>query len=84
MKFIVAIGGQDAILTSDQLDQLVAILGAAHRIENKWVGSGKGDNGDSYLKLIRTYSASDMSVKIMTDQDFDARVLITKMQDEQA
>lgn len=83
MKFTIDIGGTRAILEGKQLGQLVNILQRAHRIEQKWVGDGKGHGGGNYLNLLRQFEpSSNMSVRVMADDEFGALELVTKMEDE--
>jgi len=83
MKFKLEIGGTTVLLDYKQLNALVKLLEGVERIEEKYVGSSKGPNGTSYLKLIRPYQPMDnFRFNGMTDEEYGALQLVTKLEDE--
>jgi hypothetical protein len=83
MKFKIDIAGTSVFLSPEQLGQLVIMLGDATRIEEKYVGTGKGPNGASYIKLIRSYQPSEhFRPYCVTDDEYAAMELVTKLEDE--
>jgi hypothetical protein len=67
------------------MQELVRGLDGAEKITNKYVGNKKGDDNSDYLKFIEPYCASDaLSVRIMSDETYETRKLVTKLQMENA
>lgn len=85
MRFIIDIGGTRAILDGKQLNKLVDLLQTAKRIDQKWVGDGKGHGGTNYLHLLRPFDpANNMTLKVMPDDELGALELVTKLEDEKS
>lgn len=83
MRFKVDIGGTTMILTDKQMAAVVRALDAAERIEDKYIGSNKGTGGGNYLKLIRSMAPSEaLRVNVMSDSEYEAMKLVTKLEDE--
>jgi hypothetical protein len=83
MKFKLDICGTTVLLDYKQLNALAKALEGAERIEDKYVGSSKGPNGASYLKLVRPYQPMDnFKFNGMTDDEYGALQLVTKLEDE--
>jgi len=83
MKFKIELCGTTLLLDYKQLNALTKLLEDVERIEEKYVGSNKGPNGASYLKLIRTYQPMDhFRFTGMTDEEYGALQLVTKLEDE--
>jgi hypothetical protein len=85
MRFIINIEGTPVLLTLDQLQYLVHGLEGAEKITSKYIGGKKGDDNTDYLKLIDPYFASDaLSTRVMSNDTYEARKLVTKLQMENA
>lgn len=83
MRFKVDIGGTTVLLTDKQVAALTRIVDGAERIEEKYVGSNKGSGGTNYLKLVRSFAPSEnLRVNIMSDTEYEAMRLVTKLEDE--
>ena len=80
MKYGVSIGGQLVWLSQDQLTGLADLLHGAHQYKDEYVGSGKGDDGGNYVKLIKPFDLEEnLTVKTMVDDRYGALVLKTKL-----
>ena len=55
MKYGVSIGGQLVWLDQDQLTGLADLLHAAKQSKDEYIGSGKGDDGGNYVKLLKPF-----------------------------
>lgn len=85
MRFIINVEGTPVLLTLDQMNELVKVLEGSEKITNKYVGNKKGDDNTDYLKLIDPYCASEaLSIRVMSDELYDTRKLVTKLQMENA
>ena len=85
MRFIINVEGTPVLLTLDQMHELVKVLEGSEKITNKYVGNKKGDDNTDYLKLIDPYCASDaLSVRVMSNELYDTKKLVTKFQMENA
>lgn len=83
MKFKVEICGTSVLLDYKQLNALTKVLEGTERIEEKYVGSSKGPGGSNYLKIIRPYQPMDnFRFNGMTDEEYGALQLVTKLEDE--
>lgn len=83
MKFKVDVGGTTLLLSNKQLEALTKILDDTERIEDKYVGSNKGTNGTSYVKLIRSFVPSEhFRCAVMSDTEYGAMKLVTTLEDE--
>lgn len=83
MKFKVDIGGTTMILTDKQLAAMTRVIDSAERIEDKYIGNNKGTGGGNYLKLVRPMAPSEtLRVYVMSDSEYEAMKLVTKLEDE--
>jgi len=83
MKFKIEICGTSVLLDYNQLNTVLNALEGAERIEEKYIGSNQGTNGTNYLKLIRPYQPMDhFRLNGMTDEEYGALQLVTKLEDE--
>lgn len=83
MRFTIDIGGTTMLLTDKQVNALVKVLDGVDRIEAKYVGSNLGPGKTNYLKLIRPLVPSEtVRVNIMSDTEYEALKLVTKLEDE--
>lgn len=82
MRFKVELGGNSLLLTDKQMAALVKTIDGAERIEEKYIGS-KPSGGGNYLKLIRSFTSSEyMRVNVMSESEYEAMKLVTKLEDE--
>ena len=81
MRFMTTISNVEVIMTPDTLEALINLLANTHRIEDKWVGSGKGEDGSNYIKLVRAFQTKDIVLKVMSDSDYEGRVALTAIHD---
>ena len=82
MKFKINIANKEVLLTSEQLSVIVDTLHGIDTLTSEYVGSGKGDNGTNYIRLIRQLDVSDISVSPLADEYVDTVRLRTKMHDD--
>lgn len=84
MKYGITVGSNHIVwLDQDKLNALADILHGALQTKDEYVGSGKGDDGGNYSKLIRPFDMEEnLPVKVMLPDRFDALVLKTKLHDE--
>lgn len=84
MKYILNIENRLMLLTSERLEAIVTVLDGCECIENKYVGSGKGVNGNSYVEVLAQPRMRDMlKLSVLTDVEHEALRVITKLSEEQ-
>ena len=82
MKLILDINNTKVLLDTEQIRQIADILYGCELIEQKYVPSS-GTTKSSYLDLIKPAVLRDiLKLSIMTQIEYDALVLITKLQGE--
>ena len=80
MKFVLQIGDLTALLSEAQLEVLTGLLDGSEVVANKYLGTGLGSNGTSYLELIEAVDVrKSLGIKVMTTQEYDGMKLITKL-----
>ena len=80
MKYIVQIAGQKVLLDETRMSELVNTLVGAEKLDEVYIGSGKGDDGSNYSKQIRPFEMeTQLSVNVIPDTYYDAIVLKTKL-----
>lgn len=80
MKFLLQIGDLTALLSEAQLEVLTGLLDGSEVVANKYLGSGLGSNGTSYLELIEPVEVrKSLGIKVMTTQEYDGMKLIAKL-----
>lgn len=83
MMFVLKVGDDEVVLNADQFDALTSILSEASVLKNEWVGKGKGDDGDSYVRIVRAYATEKLLRPfVMTDDTYGALEFKTKLFDE--
>jgi hypothetical protein len=84
MYLMTKINGDDVLMTVEQMDTMVAILRSSARTFNEYVGGAKGDDGGSYVKLLRPAVTADswLECRAIPDDWVEAMRLKTKMHDE--
>ena len=82
MKLILEINGMKLLLDADQVRQVADLLHGCEYFESKYIPSS-GNTKSSYIDLIKPISVREvLKVHIMNQTDYDALVLITKLQGE--
>ena len=80
MKYIMLIDSQKVLLTHEQLEKIVAVIDGSEIVKSEYVGSGKGENGSSYINLLDTPKLSEiLSFKVMSDVEYGALVTMTEV-----
>ena len=83
MKFVLQIGDLTALLSEAQLEVLTGLLDGSEVVTNKYLGSGLGSNGTSYLELIEPVEVrKSLGIKVMTTQEYEGMKLIAKLHRE--
>lgn len=86
MKFTFTVCGTTVLMTAEQLEAMSRILENCEALHDHSVGKDLGTHGYnmSYIHHIRPYSVNEsLSVKIMTDEQYEATKLITKLNKEE-
>jgi len=80
MHSIMKVGDKKFVLTSTQLDAILDVLFDAPIIHTEFVGTGKGDEGTAYVKLLkRVVSEDGLNVDTMPDAYIAALEFKTKL-----
>ena len=83
MKYIVTLDGRKMIFTDAQLTTLIDLLDEVPILTEEYIGTGKGDDGGAYkLHIRRLKVESDLTVRTMSENRFQALLLKTKLYDE--
>lgn len=86
LNFVISVGSQKAILNNDQLDALVKVLLGCEVIQERWVGSGKGNkgSGNEYLQVIAPFQLDDgdLNLRLMSQEQIDAIKFVQKQQEK--
>lgn len=81
MKFTINIDGTNVIVSATQLESIADALRDTEMVHSKYMGSGKGSNGNDYLQLLQPYDIrSQMVIRAMPDPEYDALKFITASQ----
>ena len=81
MKFTINIDGATVILSQTQLEIIADALRDTEMVQSKYMGSGKGTNGNDYLSVLQPYDIrSQMVIRAMPDPEYDALKFITASQ----
>jgi len=81
MKLILEINGMKLLLDADQVRQVADLLHGCEYLESKYIPSS-GNTKSSYIDLIKPVVREVLKVHIMNQIEYDALVLITKLQGE--
>lgn len=82
MKFIVELNGTRILMDAEQASTLTNLLQGLEQITNKYISS-TGTTKSSYLKLLEPLVVMDtLKFGAMSDEEYSAMVLITKLQTE--
>ena len=80
MKYIIEISGNRLLLSDVQMTALDEVLIGATREDSVFAGSGKGDDGGIYRKLIAPFVFDEhVTLKTMSEDRYEALVLKTKL-----
>jgi hypothetical protein len=80
MKYIIEISGNRLLLSDVQMTALDEVLIGATREDSVFAGSGKGDDGGIYRKLISPFVFDEhVTLKTMSEDRYEALVLKTKL-----
>ena len=80
MKFVLQIGDLSALLSEAQLEVLISVIDGNEILNSKYVGTGLGSNGTSYLEMIEPVDVrKSLGIKVMTTQEYEGMKLITKL-----
>ena len=85
MKFTFTVCGTTVLMTAEQLEAISLILEYCDALHDHSVGKDLGTHGYnmSYIHHIKPYNVTDsLSVKIMSDEQYEATKLITKLNKE--
>lgn len=81
MKFTINIDGATVILSQTQLEIIADALRDTEMVQSKYMGSGKGTNGNDYLSVLQPYDIrSQMVIRALPDPEYDALKFITANQ----
>lgn len=81
MKFTINIDGATVILSQTQLEIIADALRDTEMVQSKYMGSGKGTNGNDYLSVLQPYDIrSQMVIRALPDPEYDALKFITASQ----
>lgn len=80
MKFIVELNGTRILMDAEQASALTNLLQGLEQVTNKYI-SASGTTKSSYLKVLEPLVVMEtLKFGAMADEEYDAMVLITKLQ----
>ena len=80
MKIRMKIADKDVLLSVAQYEAILEVLLNADEMRNKYVGSGKGENGTNYVRVIAPLDITeDVTIRTMPDGEYEAVVLKCKL-----
>ena len=80
MKFLVQIGSLNALFSEAQLAVLTDLMEGSEVMTNKYLGTGLGSNGTSYLEMIESVTVrKSLDIRAMPTQEYEGMKLITKL-----
>ena len=83
MMYVIKLANQDVLLDNEAMDKLLEIFDGAWKVQSEYAGSGKGDDGTNYVKVLRRLTTeTDITLTAMSNDRFDALMLKTKLYDE--
>lgn len=81
MKFTINIDGATVILSQTQLEIIADALRDTEMVQSKYMGAGKGTNGNDYISTLQPYDIrSQMVIRALPDPEYDALKFITASQ----
>lgn len=83
MKFMITVDGRSVLLTEQDLDRIVPVLNEAEEVDNKWVGTGKGDNGGDYIRSLKPCNRTPFTLRAMTDEEYNLLKFLKETRDKQ-
>lgn len=83
MKIRLKIADKDVLLSTAQYEAILEILQSSDEIRAKYVGQDKGEDGTSYVRIVKPIDVSeDISVRTVPDGEYEALRLKVKMNPE--
>jgi hypothetical protein len=86
MKFTLVIGGTKVVMNAEQLDALTNVLDGCDQMYDHSVEKGTGTHGYNmgYIHHIRPYNINEsLEVKVMSQEQYEATKLVTKLHKEE-
>jgi len=86
MKFTFTVCGTTILATAEQLEALTRILENCEALHDHSVGKDLGTHGYnmSYIHHLRDYNVSEsLSIKVMSNDQYEATKLVTKLNKEE-
>lgn len=81
MKFTINLNSQEVILTPEQVQQLSSLLYGCEMLYTKYLGSGKGTNGNDYITVLQPYDIrKEFKLAPLVDEEYDAIKFVTAAQ----
>jgi hypothetical protein len=81
MKFTINLNSQEVILTPEQVRQLSELLYGCEVLTSKYLGSGKGTNGNDYLTVVQPFDIrKEFKLSPLVDEEYDALKFVTAAQ----
>jgi hypothetical protein len=82
MKFVIELSGTKILMDAEQINTLTNMLYGLEQVTNKYIGASNGTKSH-YLKIIEPFSVTEtLKIGAMADEEYDATVLVTKLQTE--
>jgi len=83
MKYMLSVDGRSVLLTERDLDRIMPVLTEAEEVNNKWVGSGKGDDGTDYVRSLKNCKQTPFTLRAMTDDEYNLLTFLKETRDKQ-
>ena len=86
MRFTFTVGGTTILATAEQLEAMTRILEDCDALHDHSVGKDLGTHGYnmSYIHHIRPYNLNEsFAVKVMSQEQYEATKLVTKLNKEE-
>jgi hypothetical protein len=81
MKFTISLNSQEVILNPEQVQQLSALLFGCEMLTAKYLGAGKGTNGNDYITVVQPLDIrSQLKFAPLVDEEYDAIKFVTEAQ----
>jgi hypothetical protein len=80
MKIRMKIADKDVLLSVAQYEAILEVLLNADEMKDKYMGTGKGENGTNYVRIIKPLDITDdLHVRTMPDGEYEAIMLKCKL-----
>ena len=81
MKSTVNLNSQEVIVSPEQVRQLSELLYGCEMLTAKYLGSGKGTNGNDYLTVLQPFELrNQLKLSPLVDEEYDAIKFVTEAQ----